>query len=367
MLARVVTALTMVMAGAVAFPTSARADDVAVAQARVDELQSLVADTTDKLVDGTRRWEADQASLRTVQLRLQNTQRRIGEAEAVAVKGQARLDQLARRMYMSPLPSQTRLWLASTPDTFIGAVQGAQMLDRVAGSDSDVVLRAQTARHRLRQKEAEVQHLRAEAAKLAARSATRLKALQELAQSTAHQLVAAQDALQAARARKAAADAARARAARERAARARASSAGGASCTGKSTAGQQNGNLDPASLCPLWMAPGHRLRGDAAAAFNRMSKHHAATVGSPLCVTDSYRSYSEQVAVYQDKPSLAAVPGTSEHGWGKAVDFCGGIENSGSSAHEWMQANAGAFGWFHPDWAEPSGSRPEAWHWEFSG
>ncbi len=366
-LARVVTALTLVVTGALAFPTAAQADDVAVAQARVDKLQVLVADTTRRLIDGTRQWEADQASLRQVQLRLRNTQRHITEAEAVAAKGQARLDQLARRMYMSPLPSQTRLWLASTPDTFIGAVQGAQMLNRVAGSDKDVVLRAQTARHRLRQKEAEVQHLTAQAGQLVARSAKRLQELQALAQSTAHQLVAAQDALQAARERKAAAAAARARAARERAARVRALATSGAACTGKSTAGQQNGNLDPASLCPLWMAPGHRLRGDAAAAFNKLSKYHAANVGSPLCVTDSYRSYSEQVEVYQRKPSLAAVPGTSEHGWGKAVDFCGGVEDAGSSANEWMKANAGSFGWFHPDWAEPSGSRPEAWHWEFNG
>jgi LAS superfamily LD-carboxypeptidase LdcB len=84
-------------------------------------------------------------------------------------------------------------------------------------------------------------------------------------------------------------------------------------------------------------------------------------------VTDSYRSYSEQVAVYHRKPGLAAVPGTSEHGWGKAVDFCGGIESTGTPEHAWMQANAGRFGWYHPDWAEPSGSRPEAWHWEFGG
>jgi hypothetical protein len=30
-----------------------------------------------------------------------------------------------------------------------------------------------------------------------------------------------------------------------------------------------------------------------------------------------------------------------------------------------MKANAGTFGWVHPDWAEPSGSKPEPWHWEF--
>ncbi|HUR50555.1 MAG TPA: D-alanyl-D-alanine carboxypeptidase family protein [Mycobacteriales bacterium] len=352
--------------------TPAQADEVAVAQARVDRLQGLVVETTQKLTDGTRQWEADQARLRQVQLQLSNTRRHIAAAEDVADEGQARLDQLARRMYMSPVPSSTQMWFASAPDTFLGVVQGTEMLNRVAGSDNDIVLRAKTSRHRLRQKEAEVERLTVQARQLVDRSARTQRSLQALAQSTADQLTAAQGALQAARARKEAVEAARVRAARERAAqqraaRSRAAAVGGASCRGKSTAGQQNGNLDPASLCPLWRAPGHRLRADAAAAFDKMSKYHTATVGSPLCVTDSYRSYSEQVDLYRRKPSLAAVPGTSEHGWGKAVDFCGGVQNTGSAAYNWMKANAGRFGWFHPDWAEPSGSKPEPWHWEFSG
>jgi LAS superfamily LD-carboxypeptidase LdcB len=138
-------------------------------------------------------------------------------------------------------------------------------------------------------------------------------------------------------------------------------------CLGESTAGYANGFIPDSALCPLWQAPGEKLRADAAAAFNRMSQYHAATAGGPLCVTDSYRSYSGQVSLYRRKPSLAATPGTSEHGWGKAVDFCGGVERYGSNAFYWMKQNAGRFGFFHPDWAEPSGSRPEAWHWEYSG
>lgn len=35
--------------------------------------------------------------------------------------------------------------------------------------------------------------------------------------------------------------------------------------------------------------------------------------------------------------------------------------------HQWMQDNSMRFGWFHPDWAEPTGSKPEPWHWEFAG
>jgi LAS superfamily LD-carboxypeptidase LdcB len=357
----------------VALPGTARAEDVAHAQARVDKLQSLVAQTTRQLMAGTRRWEADQASLRTVQLKLKNTTRRIDQTMQVAADGQGRLDVMARRLYIRPVEGTLQLMVTRAPGEFVNAVQSMDVLNRAAGADNDVILQAGISRHRLEQEQAEARQFTSRADALVKRSARELTSLQNLAQSTSGQLVSAQDALQAARAQEAAALAAKtARDARERAAQLRAARnrivfAGGPACTGRSAEGQQNGNLDPASLCPLWQAPGHRLRGDAAAAFDRLSKYHASTLGSPLCVTDSYRSYSEQVSVYQRKPGLAAVPGSSNHGWGLAVDFCGGIQDFGSAAYQWMKANAGRFGWVHPDWAEPSGSKPEAWHWEFNG
>ncbi len=86
-----------------------------------------------------------------------------------------------------------------------------------------------------------------------------------------------------------------------------------------------------------------------------------------MCAGSTYRDYAGQVAIYAAKPQLAAVPGRSNHGWGLAVDFSCGVESFGSPAHEWMRANAGRFGWFHPAWAQAGGSRPEAWHWEFAG
>src|SRR5690606_14231971 len=35
--------------------------------------------------------------------------------------------------------------------------------------------------------------------------------------------------------------------------------------------------------------------------------------------------------------------------------------------YNWMKQNAPAYGWRHPDWAEPGGSIPEPWHWDFWG
>ncbi len=138
-------------------------------------------------------------------------------------------------------------------------------------------------------------------------------------------------------------------------------------CTGTSTAGYPNGLIPTAALCPLWGARGQLLRADAAATFEVLSKAYAQEFGAPMCVTDSYRDYAGQVAVAAAKPTLAAVPGTSNHGWGVAVDLCGGVEAFGTAQHAWLAANAVAYGWFHPAWAEPTGSRPEPWHWEYVG
>jgi D-alanyl-D-alanine carboxypeptidase len=128
-----------------------------------------------------------------------------------------------------------------------------------------------------------------------------------------------------------------------------------------------NGQVPAAGLCPLLGDPSQSLRPSAAAAFNAMSLAFQHDTGGLICITDSYRSYAEQVAVKATRGRWAATPGTSEHGKGLAVDLCGGIESFGSPAHLWMKQNAPLYGWFHPDWAEPRGQLPEPWHWEFAG
>jgi len=143
--------------------------------------------------------------------------------------------------------------------------------------------------------------------------------------------------------------------------------AGGGDCAGRSTDGYGNGTIPASALCPLTGAPGQQLRADAARAYDRLSAAARSSRGAELCITDSYRDYAGQVDVFRRKPGLAAVPGTSNHGWGVAVDLCGGVQTFGTSAYAWMKANGPRFGWVHPSWAEPGGSRPEAWHWEYVG
>jgi hypothetical protein len=356
---RVIVALLALLV--VAPLTPARADEVSHAQNRVDSLQTQVATTTRKLQDGTARWERDRAALAATQVQLVKSRAAVSAAEQQMAAGQKRVGVVARRLYMSPGATT----LLTAPDEVLERMRAEEALTHAGQSDAQVILQARVARSRLVRQQRDVQILVDEAKELERRSAQQLRELNQLADSMAAQLVAAEQALVGARERKAQRIAA-ARAARLRALALR--YGGGAFCTKRSTAGMANGNIDPAALCPLWRAPGHRLRYDAAVTFNRMSQFYAKThQGQPLCVTDSYRSYAAQVDVYHRKPELAAVPGTSNHGWGQAVDFCGGVQTFGTAAHHWMQVNARRFGWFHPSWAEPSGSKPEAWHWEYNG
>ena len=126
-----------------------------------------------------------------------------------------------------------------------------------------------------------------------------------------------------------------------------------------------NGQIPSNVLCGLSWVSGEQLRCDAAAALEELNGAFRAAFGRNLDVTDGYRSYGEQVTVAATRGGLAAVPGTSNHGFGQAVDLSGGIESFGTAEHSWMVANAGTYGWKHPAWAQAGGSKPEAWHWEY--
>jgi LAS superfamily LD-carboxypeptidase LdcB len=128
-----------------------------------------------------------------------------------------------------------------------------------------------------------------------------------------------------------------------------------------------NGRLPDSVLCQLPGDSDERLRSDAALAFARLAAAYEAGLEEPICLTDGYRTLAEQQQLRRIKPRYAARPGSSEHGWGLAVDLSCGVQSFRSKEHAWMVANAGNYGWFLPDWAKRGGARPEPWHWEFSG
>lgn len=128
-----------------------------------------------------------------------------------------------------------------------------------------------------------------------------------------------------------------------------------------------NGRVPDRVLCALPGGSGEQLRADAAVAFVGLAQGYQQAMGKPICLTDGYRTLGEQEQLARTKPRLAARPGTSEHGWGVAVDLGCGIQSFRTAEHSWMVQNADRYGWFLPAWAQRSGSKPEPWHWEYGG
>jgi D-alanyl-D-alanine carboxypeptidase len=117
-----------------------------------------------------------------------------------------------------------------------------------------------------------------------------------------------------------------------------------------------NGKIPPSALERVG-GTGHKLWAPAAESLTRMisdAKAQGVTVG----ITDSYRSYAEQVDVARRKGlysqgGLAAKPGTSEHGWGMAADL-----DLNHKAQDWMRANGEKYGFVENTPREP-------WHWAY--
>ena len=134
-----------------------------------------------------------------------------------------------------------------------------------------------------------------------------------------------------------------------------------------------NGRIPRSQLTPLgWCVDSQGnsqwLRTDAAQALISMNEAFRARFGENIAIDLSYRSYDDQVAMRQALGSIAARPGTSNHGWGTAFDTWEWQAYSfGSARYEWLVANGPTYGWVAPAWARAGGSNPEYWHFEYTG
>ena len=126
----------------------------------------------------------------------------------------------------------------------------------------------------------------------------------------------------------------------------------------------ENGKIPDSELQTLSFSSGNKMNKKAAIAMEEMNKAYKADNGSDLIINDAYREYNRQVKLREQLGSIAGVPGTSNHGWGLAADIEVGA--FGSSTYNWLKVNAHKYGYVHPAWAEPGGSNPEQWHWEYA-
>lgn len=128
--------------------------------------------------------------------------------------------------------------------------------------------------------------------------------------------------------------------------------------------GHPNGLLPDGALCELY--DGYFLRADAAVDFLELNMEYVDRFGENICINSAYRDLPNQHRVYAEQPpGFAAVPGTSNHGLGQAIDLGCGIQNFRSERWNWMEENGARYNWVHPAWAKSSPFEP--WHWEYEG
>jgi hypothetical protein len=333
------------------------------------------------LTAGAKTLDAARAKLATLQSAAAAATRQAAALNAQLAGLRDQLAEYAAQLYVDPTAQESMAALAQGSDLAV-TVQGVQMLSIVNRGRAEVLHAAVYDEQQAQQLNAQAAQAVAAAAVVQAQVSTQVAALQAKSAQAQAQLSAAQTAYQTSLEKAALAKIAAATAAHNSAARAAAvkqanalaadtaGAPGGVALCDVASAGPYpsgpwggyaDGFIPSSQLCLI--AGGGRLRPDAAAAFDKMSQAYAKVFGSNICVTDSYRSYTEQVKVFRQRPSLAAVPGTSNHGWGLALDLGCGVQSSRSAQYRWLVANAGRFGWVHPTWAMHDPFEP--WHWEF--
>ena len=135
--------------------------------------------------------------------------------------------------------------------------------------------------------------------------------------------------------------------------------------------GHENGKIPDSELQALSFSPSDKMHKKAAKAMEEMNKAYKAETGTDLTINEAYRDCDTQIAYatpgnprYQGGAAAPAPPCISNHGWGLAVDI--NVGGTGSSVYKWLEANAHKYGYVHPAWAKPGGSKPEPWHWEYA-
>lgn len=117
-----------------------------------------------------------------------------------------------------------------------------------------------------------------------------------------------------------------------------------------------NGKVPGEALSPI-AGTNHKLWSPAARSFEAL-RDAAGRDGVSIGITDSYRTYESQVSLAERKGlysqgGLAARPGTSDHGWGIAMDL--GLD---PQAQAWMRTHAKSYGFVEDTPREP-------WHWGY--
>ena len=152
-----------------------------------------------------------------------------------------------------------------------------------------------------------------------------------------------------------------------------------------------NGNLTPKMMKKV--KTGGEMWTGAAVAFNELYKD-ALAAGFKLRNVGDYRPFDRQLAMFNDRYALkdlkrkpqvtrkylnktwylkpgkapSGVPGTSNHGFGLAIDLGydkkGALVSMGGKCLDWMCENAPKYG-FYLQGSDPKNPEFEPWHWQY--
>ncbi|GAB3714499.1 peptidoglycan-binding protein [Mariniluteicoccus flavus] len=129
----------------------------------------------------------------------------------------------------------------------------------------------------------------------------------------------------------------------------------------KKSGAYRNGQLPSSILCTVPFSPKDKVACYMLPDLVAFNEAHKKMFGSNISITgnnNAYRPLSVQEHYWRTLPrGQAARPGTSNHGWGLAIDISN-VGGHGTARYRWLNSNAGKYGF-------DDNVGHEAWHWEY--
>lgn len=133
---------------------------------------------------------------------------------------------------------------------------------------------------------------------------------------------------------------------------------------------QKNGKVPERMLVAIgWDKERTLVAAPALKDLNRLNAAFKKKFGRNLDIDLAYRTRATQDAYWVALgPYIAARPGTSNHGWGTAIDVPETYDYSfRGKYHKWLKANSKKYNWVHRRILEEGSPYAEAWHFDYVG
>ncbi len=140
--------------------------------------------------------------------------------------------------------------------------------------------------------------------------------------------------------------------------------------TAKQVLAQTNGKVPERMLAAIaWDPEKTLIASPALKDLNRLNAAFKKKFGKNIDIDLAYRTRATQDAYWiKLGPYVAARPGTSNHGWGTAIDMPETYDYSFRGKYfKWLKANSKNYNWVHRKILEEGSPYAEAWHFDYVG